>query len=140
MDVTKTLKDAALITIGFGVLGFQKVQVRRRELEKQFEGQRVELRKQFEEQTAELRKQFEGQATELRAQLAKVADGVEERLEPYVGAVETSLDQLEERLPDQAREAVKSARTAAKEAGEQLRARLNAVATDKSATTNGKAA
>ena len=34
-DVTKTLKDAAYVVIGLGVLGFQKVQVRRNELTKQ---------------------------------------------------------------------------------------------------------
>jgi hypothetical protein len=104
MDVTKTIKDAAYITIGFGVLAFQKAQVRRREIEKQLEGQTIDLRAQF----------------------SKVADEVEERIEPLVEAVETSLDQLEERLPEQAREAFKSARTAAKEAGEVLRTRLNA--------------
>ena len=116
MDLTKTIKDAAYITIGFGVLAFQKAQVRRRELEKQ----------------------FEDQTTDLRAQFAKVADEVEERIEPLVGAVETSLDQLEERLPDQAREAFKSARTAAKEAGEVLRTRL--ASAQNSASSNGAAA
>jgi hypothetical protein len=30
-DVNKTLKDAAYVALGFGVLGFQKAQVRRRE-------------------------------------------------------------------------------------------------------------
>jgi hypothetical protein len=33
-DVNKTLKDAAYIALGFGVLGFQKAQVRRREMAK----------------------------------------------------------------------------------------------------------
>ena len=84
MDVTKTIKDAAYITIGFGVLAFQKAQVRRREIEKQLEDQTIDLRAQF----------------------SKVADEVEERIEPLVEAVETSLDQLEERLPEQAREAL----------------------------------
>ena len=102
MDVTKTIKDAAYVAIGFGVITFQRAQVRRRELEKQ----------------------FETQAAEVRAQLAKVADEVEERIEPLVGAVESSLDQFEERLPEQARDVLKSARTAAKEAGEAVRSRL----------------
>lgn len=102
MDVPKTITDAAYIAIGFGVITFQRAQVRRRELEQQ----------------------FEAQTKELKTQLAKVADEVEERVEPLVGAVETSLDQFEERLPEQARDAFKSARTAAKEAGEAVRARL----------------
>ena len=31
-DLPKTLKDAAYVTIGLGVIGFQKAQVRRQEL------------------------------------------------------------------------------------------------------------
>ncbi|HEX7168029.1 MAG TPA: hypothetical protein VF230_13710 [Acidimicrobiales bacterium] len=114
MDLTKTLKDAAYVAAGFGVIAFQKAQVRRRE-----------ITEQFETQTADLRTQF-----------AKVADEVEERIEPLVGAVETSLDQLEERLPDQAREALKSARSAAKEAQSVLRSRL----VPAGASANGAAA
>ena len=104
VDVTKAVKDAAYIALGFGVLAWQKTQVRRREIEKQ----------------------FEGQTTELRAQLAKVAAEVDERIEPVVQAVETSLDQIEERLPNQARDAFKAARTAAKEAGAAVRSRFAA--------------
>src|SRR5688500_5764155 len=103
MDVIKTLKDAAYITVGFGVIAWNKAQVRRRELEKQ----------------------FEAQTADLRTQLAKVADEVEERIEPLREAVDARLDQFEGQLPDQAREALKSARVAAKAAQDQLRARLN---------------
>lgn len=46
-DVTSTLRDAAYVAVGFGVLAFQKAQVRRRELEKQFEGQSNQLREQL---------------------------------------------------------------------------------------------
>ena len=34
-DITKTLRDAAYVTIGLGVIGFQRAQVRRQELTKQ---------------------------------------------------------------------------------------------------------
>lgn len=34
-DSTRLARDAAYVSIGFGVLGFQKLQVRRRELEKE---------------------------------------------------------------------------------------------------------
>ena len=105
-DLTKTLKDAAYVVVGFGVLAFQKAQVRRVELEKQL-----------------------GVSTEsFRAQLTKVAADAEKNIEPVVEAVEASLDQLEERLPEQAREVFKQARTTAKDAGEQLRARLSTAA------------
>lgn len=98
-DLSKTLKDAAYVVVGFGVLAFQKAQVRRRELEKQF-GVSAET---------------------LREQLTKVAADAEKNIEPVVEAVEASLDQLEERLPEQAREVFKQVRTTAKQAGEQFR-------------------
>jgi hypothetical protein len=105
-DFTKTLKDAAYVAVGFGVIAIQKAQVRRRELEKQ----------------------FGTSGAQLREQLVKAAAELEERSKPVVEAVETSLDQIEERLPEQAREYFKQARTTAKEAGEQLRARLSTAA------------
>jgi hypothetical protein len=114
MDLTKTLpemlKDAAYVTVGFGVIAWNKSQVRRRELESK----------------------FSGQTAELRSQLAKVSHEVETRIEPLVEAVDAGLDRIEGQLPDQAREAFKSARTAAKAAQDSIRARL--------AETNGAAA
>ena len=102
VTVAKPVKDAALIAIGFGVLGWNKAQVRR----------------------TELAARLDDRTTELRSQLAKVADEVEERLEPLVDAVDTRLDQLEEQLPGQAREAFKTARTVAKVAQQSLRSRF----------------
>lgn len=102
VTVAKPLKDAALIAVGFGVLGWNKAQVRRQEL------------------TAQL----ESQTAELRTQLTKVADELEERIEPLVDAIDSRLDQLERQLPDQAREAVHAARTAAKLVQQSLRSRL----------------
>ena len=93
-DVTKTVKDAAYVAVGLGVLGFQRAQVRRRELTKELETQL-------------------GQTTD---QLQRLAKELEERLEPIFGLVE-------ERLPEQARDLVKQARTTAREAQEQLLAR-----------------
>ena len=98
-DLTQTLKDAAYVAVGFGVIAFQKAQVRRRELEQQL-----------------------GVSTgTLREQLTKVAADAEKNFEPVVEAVEASLDQFEERLPEQAREVFKQVRTSAKQAGEQFR-------------------
>ena len=102
-DLTNTLKDAAYVAVGFGVIAFQKAQVRRRELEKQF-----------------------GVSTEqFRDQLTNFAADAEKNIEPVVEAVEASLDQLEERLPEQAREVFGQVRTSAKDLGEQFRTRLN---------------
>jgi DNA anti-recombination protein RmuC len=105
-DLTKTLKDAAYVVVGFGVIAFQKAQVRRRELEKQLAEQR----------------------TTWQEQLSKAAADAEGRFEPVAQTIESSLDTIEERLPEQAREVFKQVRTTAKEAGEQFRSRLSATA------------
>ena len=109
-DIGKTLRDAAYVVIGAGVLTYQKAQVRRRELEKQ----------------------FESQATEAREQIAKLAKGVEERWEPVVKEIESRLDEIEQRLPEQAGKVMKQARTIAKDAQTELASRLT--------PSNGKAA
>jgi predicted component of type VI protein secretion system len=80
-DVNKTLKDAAYVALGFGVLGFQKAQVRRRA-----------LLKTIDQTLRPVRQEFEGR-----------------------------LDELEERLPDQAKDLVKRARTLTKETEDQVR-------------------
>lgn len=117
-DVTKTLKDAAYVAVGFGVLAVQRAQVRRRELEKR----------------------FEVSGGQLREQLARVAEEVEERLEPVVEAVDAQLDQLEGYLPDGAKVFLRQARTTAKEAGAQIRQRIPAEAATPHVNGNGAAA
>src|ERR1700676_2996288 len=42
-DANKALKDAAYVAVGFGVLSFQKAQVRRQELAKQVKAQRAQV-------------------------------------------------------------------------------------------------
>src|SRR5438105_11290828 len=86
-DVTKTVKDAAYVTVGLGVLAIQKAQVGRRELTKQVETQLAETGEQVQ------------RFTRL----------VEERLQPV-------LDQIETALPESAKDLVKQARSAARDA------------------------
>ena len=105
-DLTKTLKDAAYVVVGFGVIAFQKAQVQRQELRKQVAGQVDDAKTQLQS------------FTKLFDDRVKV---VEERLEGVESRFETLLDQLEERLPEQAREVAKQARTAAKDARTQVR-------------------
>ncbi|MBW3614752.1 MAG: hypothetical protein KY439_05505 [Actinobacteria bacterium] len=57
-EVTNTLRDAAYVAVGFGVLAFQKAQVRRRELEKQFESQSNQWREQVGGVASELKNLF----------------------------------------------------------------------------------
>src|SRR4051794_24319271 len=85
-DVTKTVKDAAYITVGLGVIAFQKAQVRRQEL----------------------RKQFETQLEGTRTQVQKLTEDIQTRIEPVIS-------QVEGRLPKEARDLVDQARSAAKD-------------------------
>jgi gas vesicle protein len=95
-DVTKTVKDAAYVTVGLGVLAFQKAQVARRDLTKQVEEQLT----QTSEQVKDLSKKVEG------------------RIQP-------ALAQLEQNVPAQAKDLVKQARTAAEQLQGQVRGRTN---------------
>jgi len=94
-DVTKTVKDAAYVTVGLGVLAFQKAQVGRRELTKQ----------------------VETQLTETSEQVKGLSKKVEERIQPVLG-------QLQEAVPAQAKDLVKQARTAAEDLRGQLQGQL----------------
>ena len=77
-DLAAKARDAGYVAVGFGVLAFQKLQVRRRELVKEVGGK-------------------EG--------VARIVRKVEEKVDPV-------LDDVEKRLPDQARTALHQARTA----------------------------
>jgi ElaB/YqjD/DUF883 family membrane-anchored ribosome-binding protein len=109
-DITKLAKDALYVGVGLGVIGFQKAQVQRNELQKQLKGQVGDARTQLDG----LQKVFEDRVKLL-----------EERLQGVEGRFESLLDQLEERLPEQAKEVSRQARTAAKDAREQVRGIVN---------------
>lgn len=60
--VTKTLQDAAYVAVGLGVIGFQRAQVRRREIQKQFDVTRKDLTTQvdaYRGKLGELAERFE---------------------------------------------------------------------------------
>lgn len=88
-DVSKTLKDAAYIAVGIGVIGFQKAQVRRQELRKDLAGRRQELNTQLTTQVEEY-----------GAFLRDLA-----------GRVEPVVTDLQARLPEQAKDLVQQVRT-----------------------------
>jgi ElaB/YqjD/DUF883 family membrane-anchored ribosome-binding protein len=91
-SLNDTLKDAAFVTIGFGVLGFQRAQVRRHELTKQ-----------------------------LKPQIEDLVTNVDGALQPVRQELEQRLDQVEDRLSGQALEAVRTARAVVRETEYQLR-------------------
>ena len=86
-DVTDRVKEAAYAAVGLGVLGVQKLQVRRREVAKQ----------------------VEPQVREAAVRLKGLASAADEAVNPV-------LDRIEGQLPDATRDLVRSARGAATEA------------------------
>ncbi len=98
-DIQKTVKDGVYVTIGLGVIAFQKAQVQRQEL----------------------RKQLEANVGDARTVALDRARTVEERLEAVEARIDAVLDDVEQRLPDQARTVMHQARAAAKDARAQLR-------------------
>jgi hypothetical protein len=111
-DVGKTVKDAAYVAIGLGVLGFQRAQVRRRELTKQMKGQRTQVGTQLED---------------AREQLGGIVKTIDDRFRPVRQEIEGRLDTIEGMLPPQAKDLVKTARTLAKDTEEQVRKLVGAV-------------
>jgi len=129
-DLRSTIKDAAYVGIGFGVLAFQKAQVQRQELQKRFEASLGEAKGGFGKLSDDVQdriKLVEERLESLSKQVDAAADDFEERLDK-------ALDQVQERLPEQAKELFGKARTAGKDARTQLR-ELAKSATPAKATT-----
>ena len=101
-DITKSAKDAAYIAIGLGVMGFQRAQVRRREL--------IELAKQQ-------LPAMEAPLTEARAELARRVTELDGRVTELASLLESRIQPVEQRLPAPAQALLGQAR----EAGSQLR-------------------
>src|SRR5436309_1654147 len=95
-DWIRPLKDGADVPVGLGVLAVQKPQGGRRELTSR----------------------VEAQLNETGEQVQKIARLVENRVQPVLG-------QLEAALPETAKDLVKQARDAAREAQAQLLGRTN---------------
>ena len=116
-DVRSTIKDAAYVGIGFGVLAFQKAQVQRQELRKRVESALGEAKGGFEKLGDDVQdriKLVEERLEALSKQVDAAADDFEERLDK-------ALDEVQNRLPEQARELFSKARTAGKDARSQVR-------------------
>ena len=125
-DVTKIVKDAAYVTVGLGVIAFQRAQVQRQELKKQLDTQLVDAREAISKLT-------EGMDDRRKVVEERVKD-LEERFDDIEERIEQLLDSVEDRLPEQARDVVKQARETAKDAQDQLRT-LVARATNRQAAT-----
>ncbi|MGH9169310.1 MAG: hypothetical protein ACRD0Z_00300 [Acidimicrobiales bacterium] len=112
-DISKVAQDAAYVAIGLGVIGFQKAQVRRRE-----------LLKLVETQVSSQRASAEGPVTDLRKEVTKALKEIDKTLGQLIERVDAGIEPVAERLPAGAQAFVHQA----KEARDQLRGYLSAIA------------
>jgi ElaB/YqjD/DUF883 family membrane-anchored ribosome-binding protein len=130
-DVRSTLKDAAYVGIGFGVLAFQKAQVQRQELLKRLESGLAEAKGGFGKLGDDVQdrvKLVEERLEALGKQVDDAADDLEERFEK-------ALDEVQNRLPEQVRDAFGKARIAGKDARAQVRQLVKSTAPKAKTTT-----
>ena len=107
------VRDAAYVTIGFGVLAFQQAQVRRREIVRGLADRFGTSKTQVEELL-----------TTIEGQLGKL----DERFTALESKLDTTVAQLEDRLPEQAAAFVGQAHDFAKAARKQVRGLIRTAA------------
>ena len=112
--LTDVAKDVLYVSVGAGVLAFQRAQVQRVELTKAIEQRVAEGRKQFADMTKAATTTTEGRMS----QLDERATAIEARVDDLLETVQT-------RLPKPAAELLGQARTAAKTTRGQVRELLN---------------
>lgn len=112
-EVNQVVRDSAYAAIGFGVLGFQRAQVRRRELAQAIPAQLYSVSNRLSAQAAQLTG-TRGPVSGAREQLTELARLVDERVQPARREIEGRVDELEARLPQAPRQAVHTIRRAAR--------------------------
>jgi len=112
-QVSDRVREAAYAAVGLGVLGVQRLQVRRRDIAKRVEPQVRDAAKRVEPQVRDAAKRAEPQIRDVAARLQRLAAATDQTVDPV-------LDRLEERLPDATRDLVRSARTAAVDARDSM--------------------
>ncbi|MGH9094455.1 MAG: hypothetical protein ACRDXE_04780 [Acidimicrobiales bacterium] len=110
-EVNQAVKDSAYAAVGFGVLGFQRAQVRRRELTEAIPAQLFAISDRLSTQAAQLAKA--APALGAREQLVELARLVDERVQPARRELQVRVDELESRLPEAPRQAVHTLRQVA---------------------------
>jgi ElaB/YqjD/DUF883 family membrane-anchored ribosome-binding protein len=117
MDLPRVAKDSFYITVGFGLLAFNRAQAARQDIRKALDTQLGDARTNVEKLSGtvdERLKVLEDRLEGLSEQLETAYETLEQR-------VEKVLDEVEDRMPESARELLHGARSAAKEASGTLR-------------------
>jgi hypothetical protein len=108
--LTDLARDAAYVAVGLGVLGYQRVQV-----------QRVELQNRLSQDAS-----LEERVDDVRQGVAKGFRQIDDLAESASHFVETTLQPLEERLPAPVTQLTTKAREQAREVRAQIRQRVSA--------------
>jgi hypothetical protein len=108
--VTDLARDAAYVAVGLGVLGYQRAQV-----------QRIELQNRFSQDFS-----FEERVDDVREGVVKGFRQIDGLAESAAHFVETTLQPIEERLPASVTQLTTKAREQACEVRAQIRQRVNA--------------
>ena len=111
-DIANVAKDATYVVIGAGVLGFQQVQVQRRELMTKL---------QEPSSLAERVSTVRGDLSDAVHSVDTKVEDLMDRFEEIIERVEAVFAPFEDRLPTQARDIAKQAHVQAKDARTQLR-------------------
>jgi hypothetical protein len=104
-EVTNFARDAAYVVVGLGVLGVQRAQV-----------QRVELQNRLTKDLS-----VDGRLSEVRQGVTRQAKTIDEMVESAVKFIETTLQPLEEQLPGATRDIAKRAHEQAREVRGKIR-------------------
>jgi hypothetical protein len=115
-ELANVARDTTYVVVGLGVLGVQRSQVRRQELQRWLEKQDFS--------TGSL----ETHVSTARTELAKRAITLDDLLEQAIEQVETSLQPLEAQLPEPARDVVAKAHSQGREVRGYIRQRVHSVA------------
>jgi hypothetical protein len=107
--VTDLARDAAYVAVGLGVLGYQRVQV-----------QRVELQQRLTEDLS-----LDDRIDDVRQGVAKGIHQIDDLAESAVQFVETTLQPLEDRLPPSVTQLTSKAREQAREVRTQIRGHVS---------------
>ena len=108
--VTDLARDAAYVAVGLGVLGFQRAQV-----------QRVEIQNRLSQDLS-----LDQRIDEMRQGVAKGFQQIDELAESAAQFVETTLQPLEDKLPPTVTQLTTRAREQAREVRTQIRQLVNA--------------
>ena len=108
--VTDLARDAAYVAVGLGVLGYQRAQV-----------QRLELQNRLSQDLA-----LDQRIDDVRHGVAKGIAQIDDLAESAVHFVETTIQPIEEKLPPTVTQLTSSAREQAREVRTQIRQRVSA--------------